>query len=342
METRPARGRRGRRARRLRGRRAPRRSSRSAPRPTEVDPPARGARSRAAEDAGFIGADALGTGREHPRRGPARPGRLRGRRGDRPAAALEDKRAQPDQRPPYPAERGLWGKPTVVNNVETLAAVPWIVANGAEALRRDRRDRRARARRSSSSRGAVGEPGIAEVPLGTPLRELRRRSPAASSGTLKAVLVGGPSGGFLPADALDTPYDVRRARARRARIVGSGSSSSRTTATCLVDLATLLTRYLADEACGKTIPCRIGTRRLARSATGIATGLPRPTDLQLLADLAADIRDAALCGLERLATHPAADRDAILPERVRRPHPPQHLPSRRLPARSPSRPARCS
>ena len=146
-----------------------------------------------------------------------------------------------------------------------------------------------------------------EVPLGTSLRDRARRSGRLRQGTLKAVLVGGPTGGFLPADALDTPLTVGgpgRGRApwwAPARIAGR-----RTTATCLVELATLLTRYLSDEACGKTIPCRIGTRRLAELGDApLQRPVPaRPTP-QLLGDLAArHPRRRALCGLEAGGVNP--------------------------------------
>jgi hypothetical protein len=145
--------------------------------------------------------------------------------------------------------------------------------------------------------------GVAEVPLGTPLRDIVAL--AGGSANLKAVLVGGPSGGLLPADLLDTPYEFDALRAAGAHI-GSGSIVAADARACVVDLARLLTRFCADEACGKTIPCRIGTRRISEIGDRIATGLPRPTDLQLLTDLSADVVASALCDHERLATLPYA------------------------------------
>jgi NADH-quinone oxidoreductase subunit F len=232
--------------------------------------------------------------------------------------ALEGKRGQPEQRPPYPAERGLFGMPTVVQNVQTLAAVPWILVNGAEAFA---------AIGSKASPGTIlvavrgaGGAGIAEVPLGTPLRDIvalasgpkpaagakpARGSGGKAAGALKAVLVGGPSGGLLPPDLLDTPYDFDALREVGAH-VGSGSVVAADQRACIVDLARLLTRFCADEACGKTIPCRIGTRRISEIGDRIAIGVPRPTDLQLLADLSADVVASALCDHERLATLPYA------------------------------------
>jgi NADH:ubiquinone oxidoreductase subunit F (NADH-binding) len=216
--------------------------------------------------------------------------------------ALEGRRGQPEQRPPYPATEGLFGRPTVVNNVATLAAVPWIVVNGPAAYA---------AIGSKGSPGTVlvqvrgpGGEGIAEVPMGTPLGEIVGLAGGLPEGRrLKAVLVGGPSGGLLPEDLLDTPYEFDALRAVGAH-VGSGSIIVADERACVVDLARLLTRFCADEACGKTIPCRIGTRRISEIGDRIATGLPRPTDLQLLTDLSADVVASALCDHERLATLP--------------------------------------
>jgi NADH:ubiquinone oxidoreductase subunit F (NADH-binding) len=216
--------------------------------------------------------------------------------------ALEERRAQPDQRPPHPAHKGLWGEPTVVNNVETIAAVPWIVANGAGAY----------AAIGSADEpgttlvqlsGAIRTPGVVEVPTGTTLRQLIDGVGGGATGTLKAVLVGGPSGGFLPPDALDTPLGHQELTEAGA-ILGSGTVLAIDSSTCLVDLASLLTRYCSDEACGKTIPCRIGTRRLAELGAAFCTGRSRPTDATLVTSLSDDIRDAALCGLERTAINP--------------------------------------
>ena len=146
------------------------------------------------------------------------------------------------------------------------------------------------------------------MPLGTPLRELiALAGPKAgrSDGArpVKAVLVGGPAGGFLPADLLDTPYDFESLRDVGAH-VGSGSIVVADDRACVVDLARLLTRFCADQACGKSIPCRIGTRRLSEIADRIAVGTPRPTDAGLAAELAADILGSGLCDHERLATLP--------------------------------------
>jgi NADH:ubiquinone oxidoreductase subunit F (NADH-binding) len=144
--------------------------------------------------------------------------------------------------------------------------------------------------------------------MGTPLRQilaLAGASAGSGSGQLKALLVGGPSGGILPAELADTAYDYDSLRAVGAHI-GSGAIVAADQRACVVDLARLLTRFCADEACGKTIPCRIGLRRVSEIGDRVATGVPRPTDVQLLADLSADIVGSALCDHERLATLPFA------------------------------------
>jgi NADH:ubiquinone oxidoreductase subunit F (NADH-binding) len=216
--------------------------------------------------------------------------------------ALDGRRGQPEQRPPHPATSGLRGMPTVVQNVQTLAAVSWILRNGAEAFR------------------AIGTPeesgtilvhvlgperaGVAEVPLGTSLGDVVGLGGTPAAGrSLKAVVVGGPSGGILPPDALDAPYTFAGLRAAGAHI-GSGSIVCADDRACIVDLARVLSRFCADEACGKTIPCRIGVHRLSEITQRAAIGTSRAGDLDLAVDLASDIVGSALCDHERLATLP--------------------------------------
>jgi NADH:ubiquinone oxidoreductase subunit F (NADH-binding) len=260
----------------------------------------------AAEETGLIGPDAVETG--WPVRIEIRPVQGAYMLGEETVLlkALEGKRGQPEQRPPHPAEQGLFGRPTLVHNVQTLAAVPWIVNHGAEAYA---------AIGSKASPGTIlvqlrgpGGAGIAEVPIGTKLRDLVDLVHARGRGSeperpIKAVLVGGPSGGFLPPDLLDTPYEYDALRAVDAHI-GSGSIVVADDQACIVDLARLLTRFCADQACGKTIPCRIGTRRLSEIVDRMAAGTPRPGDAALALDLASDIVGSALCDHERLATLP--------------------------------------
>jgi NADH:ubiquinone oxidoreductase subunit F (NADH-binding) len=257
-----------------------------------------------ATEAGFIGFDVLGSGMDVTV--TVRPVQGAYMLGEETVLlkALEGKRGQPEQRPPHPTERGLFDMPTLVHNVQTLAAVPWIIRHGADAFA---------AIGAKESPGTIlvqvrtpSGDGIAEVPLGTPLRDviaLGGRLPASRS--IKAVLVGGPSGGLLPPELLDTPYAFDTLRAAGAH-VGSGSVVVADDRACIVDLARLLTRFCASEACGKTIPCRIGTRRLVEIADRVVEGRPKPTDATLLEDLSADIVGSALCDHERLTTLPLA------------------------------------
>jgi len=255
-----------------------------------------------ATDAGFLGDDVLGSGRELWM--TVRPVQGAYMLGEETVLlkALEGKRGQPEQRPPHPAVRGLDDQPTVVNNVQTLAAVPWILREGPEAFR---------ATGSARAPGTVlvqvrtpGKDGVAEVPLGTPLRDVVKLGGKLPEGrTMQALLIGGPSGGLLPPDALDTPYDFDSLREAGAHL-GSGSLVLVDDRTDLVELVGVLTRFCSNEACGKSIPCRIGTKRLAELVGRRDAGLLRPVDTQLAADLAYDIVESALCDHERLATLP--------------------------------------
>lgn len=260
------------------------------------------AAAAAAETKGFVGPDVMGSGDEVTV--TIRPVQGAYMLGEETVLlkALEGRRGQPEQRPPYPAVRGLFGAPTVVNNVQTLAAVPWIVRNGAAAFT-------AVGSKASPGtvlvqvRGPLGE-GIAEIPLGATIRQIAALAGGVGDGrSLKALLVGGPSGGLLPESVADTPFEFD-ALGRVGAHVGSRSVTIVDDRACIVDLGRLLTRFCADEACGKTIPCRIGTRRLAEIAERISTGVPKPTDPGLLDDLAHDIVGSALCDHERLATLP--------------------------------------
>jgi NADH:ubiquinone oxidoreductase subunit F (NADH-binding) len=253
----------------------------------------------AAEEAGFLGEDILGSGHAVNLAVRAVQGAYMLGEETVLLKALEGKRGQPDQKPPYPTERGLFDKPTVVNNIATLAAVPWIVRLGGDAYA-------AIGARSAPGtalvqvRGPQGG-GIVEVALGTPLRELVAIAGGTGARTLKALLVGGSTGGLLPAELLDTPYDYASLAEAGAHI-GSGSVVIADDRACIVDLARLLTRFSADNACGKSIPCRIGLRRLSEIGDRIAAGTPRANDAVLLGDLASDIAASALCDHERKAT----------------------------------------
>jgi NADH-quinone oxidoreductase subunit F len=210
----------------------------------------------------------------------------------------------PRLRPPYPVERGFRGRPTLVNNVETLACVPWIVRHGAEAFA---------ALGTATSKGTkvfalagkVRHGGLIEVPMGTRLGEIVA-GPGGGVGkgrTLKAVQLGGPSGGCLPASLCDTPVDYE-ALARSGAIMGSGGLVVLDDRDCMVDIARFFLRFTCSESCGKCTFCRIGTRRMLEILDRLAEGHGRPEDLATLAELADRVSRTSLCGLGQTAPNP--------------------------------------
>jgi len=257
-----------------------------------------------AEREGILGATLLGTGREliitvRPLQGSSMIGEETVL-----MKALAGKRGQPEQTPPYPSEIGYLGKPTAVNNVATLAAVPWILNNGAAAFAQIGDNGQPGTVLVQIS-GSVANPGVLEVPTGTPLSEILAAAGGTASGaSIKALLVGGPTGGFIPANLFGgTPYSGAGLKSLGAH-VGSGAMLALDSAVAIPELATMLTRWCADEACGKTIPCRIGTRRLAETGQRFVDGLAGPADTERLQKLAADVSDSALCAHEALAPNP--------------------------------------
>ncbi len=254
-----------------------------------------------ARQAGYLGDNVMGTGLElqasvRPLEGSYMLGEetvlLKG---------LEGRRGQPEQQPPYTTTRGLFDKPTLIHGPQTFAAVPTIV-NGGLAEYVETSPKAFAGTVLVQISGAVVQPGIAEVPLGVTLREvLDTAGGVPASRRLKAVLVGGPSGGLIPAIGLDVTFDQGSLQKAGAQI-GSGSIVVVDQTACVVDLAATLTRFSADQACGKTIPCRIGLRRMAEIGQRFCDGLPRGDDVALLNDLAADIVESALCDHERRAT----------------------------------------
>jgi NADH:ubiquinone oxidoreductase subunit F (NADH-binding) len=255
----------------------------------------------AAESAGYVGSDVLGTGTEI--RFSVRPLQGSYMLGEETVLlkGLEGKRGQPEQQPPYTTTRGLFGMPTLIHGPQTFAAVPTVVSGGIPGF--PETDARTFAGTILVQiSGAVAQPGIAEVPFGVTIREvLDVAGGVPAPHKLKALLVGGPSGGILPYDGLTVGYDHDSLEGAGAQ-VGSGSILVLDQHTCVVDLAAALTRFCADEACGKTIPCRIGLRRLAEIGARICDGQPRGDEISRLTDLSVDIVGSALCDHERRAT----------------------------------------
>jgi len=229
-------------------------------------------------------------------------------------AALEGDRGMPTIRPPYPATRGLNGAPTLVQNAETLAHVAWIASHSAEAFASVGSEA-SRGTKLVTIMGRVAEPGLLEVPLGTSLLDIIGLAGGAT-GTLKAAFVGGPGGGAIDAGALGTAYDYEPLTAAGA-IIGSGSILVADTGTCMVDAARFFADFSAREACGKAVPCRIGTRRLVEALDRILAATPRPNDLQLLRELSRKVSDTALCKLEQLMPGPILTTLDRFPEEYR-------------------------
>ena len=215
--------------------------------------------------------------------------------------ALAGDRGMPAIRPPYPATTGLWGAPTVVQNAETLAHVAWIISHSPEAFATVGSDA-SRGTKLVTIMGRVMEPGLVEVPLGTSLLDLVSMA-GGGAGTTKAVFVGGPGGGAIDVGQLTLPYDYEPME-KAGAIIGSGSVLVTDTATCMVDSARFFVDFSAREACGKAVPCRIGTRRLVEALDRILAATPRPNDFVMLRELSRKMSDTALCKLERLAPNP--------------------------------------
>lgn len=215
--------------------------------------------------------------------------------------ALQGDRGMPLIRPPYPARTGLWDVPTVVQNAETLAHVAWIGAHSPDAFASVGGEG-GRGTKLVTLMGHVAEPGLLEVALGTPLRDLLGFA-GGGTGTTKAVFVGGPGGGAIDAGSMTLPYDYE-AMERAGALIGSGSVLVTDSGTCMVDTARFFADFSAREACGKAVPCRIGTRRLVEALDRILAATPRPNDFELLRELSRKVSDTALCRLERIASNP--------------------------------------
>ena len=215
--------------------------------------------------------------------------------------ALSGDRGMPAIRPPFPAERGLGDAPTVVQNAETLAHAAWILAHSPDAFGSVGIEG-ARGTKLVTIMGHVAQPGLVEVPLGMQLLDVLGLA-GGGTGTTKALFVGGPGGGAIDAGSLTIGYDYDSLEAAGA-IVGSGSILVTNTSACMVDTARFFVDFSAREACGKAVPCRIGTKRLVEALDRILAATPRPNDAILLRELSRKVSDTALCRLEQLAPGP--------------------------------------
>jgi len=219
-------------------------------------------------------------------------------------ASIEGRRGMPRIRPPYPAEKGLWGKPTNNNNVETYANVPWIIVHGAESYASFGTEK-SRGTKVFALAGRVVRGGLAEVAMGTTIRDLvfKIGGGIKEGHAFKAVQIGGPSGGCIPAELGDTPVDFESI-SRTGAIMGSGGMVVLDDTTCMVEIARFFLDFTQKESCGKCTFCRIGTLRMLEILERITRGEAAQADVEKLARLAAQVRETSLCGLGQTAPNP--------------------------------------
>jgi NADH:ubiquinone oxidoreductase subunit F (NADH-binding)/(2Fe-2S) ferredoxin/Pyruvate/2-oxoacid:ferredoxin oxidoreductase delta subunit len=219
-------------------------------------------------------------------------------------ASIEGRRAFPRQRPPFPAQEGLWGKPTNINNVETWANIPLIINRGAEWYSQIG-TAGSKGTKIFSLVGKINNTGLVEVPMGIKLREIIYDVGGGikDGKKFKAVQTGGPSGGCIPAEKLDLPIDYDTLT-QAGSIMGSGGMIVMDEDTCMVDVARYFLHFTQEESCGKCVPCRVGTRQMHDILTRITRGLGEEKDLDQLEELANSVRCASLCGLGQTAPNP--------------------------------------
>jgi NADH-quinone oxidoreductase subunit F len=219
-------------------------------------------------------------------------------------AALEGQRGMPRLRPPFPAEKGLKGLPTLVNNTETLAIVPWIFRNGAEAFAALGTATSAGTKVFALA-GKIARGGLVEVPMGITIREVIEEVGGGIAGgrKLKAVQIGGPSGGCVPESLADTPVDFEALLSVGA-MMGSGGFVVLDEQDCMVDVAHYFLSFTQSQSCGRCAPGRLGTRRLLDLVSRIREGRGRKGDLERLEELARQVQKSSLCGLGRTAPNP--------------------------------------
>jgi NADH-quinone oxidoreductase subunit F len=219
-------------------------------------------------------------------------------------ASIEGRMGIPKQRPPYPAQRGLWGKPTNINNVETWANVPYIITKGASTYSSIGTDG-SKGTKIFSLVGKINNTGLVEVPMGMTLREIIFDIGGGIPGgrAFKAVQTGGPSGGCIPKELIDLPIDYE-SLAKAGSMMGSGGMIVMDEGTCMVDLAKYFLNFLRDESCGKCLSCREGTQRMWEIVKDFTDGKGTMESLALLEELATIVKDASMCGLGQTAANP--------------------------------------
>jgi NADH-quinone oxidoreductase subunit F len=229
-------------------------------------------------------------------------------------ASIEGSRGMPKLRPPFPADKGLWGKPTNINNVETYANVPWIVLNGPEAFSTMGTEN-SKGSKVFALAGKIRRGGLAEVPMGITINEIVYEIGGGikGGGRLKAVQMGGPSGGCIPAVMGDLRIDYQQIN-KTGAIMGSGGLVVMDETTCMVEMAKFFLAFTQEESCGKCTFCRVGTKRMLEILERITDGNGREGDIDLLQRLAYQIRNNTICGLGQTAPNPVLTTLKYFPE----------------------------
>ncbi|MDR3628992.1 MAG: NADH-quinone oxidoreductase subunit NuoF [Desulfocapsaceae bacterium] len=219
-------------------------------------------------------------------------------------ASIEGERGMPRAKPPFPANKGLWGKPTIINNVETLANIPAIINRGAEWFASIGSEK-SKGTKVIALTGKIRNTGLIEIPMGTPLKDIIFNIGGGIEGDklFKAVQTGGPSGGCIPQQHIDLPVDYEGLKSVGS-MMGSGGMVVLDETDCMVNISKFFLEFTQAESCGKCVPCRIGTKRLLEILTRITEGNGRKGDIELLQELAEDVRDSSLCGLGMSAPNP--------------------------------------
>jgi bidirectional [NiFe] hydrogenase diaphorase subunit len=241
-------------------------------------------------------------------------------------ASIEGKRGQPRQRPPYPPESGLWGAPTLINNVETFANIPPIIERGGDWFA-SIGTASSKGTKVFALAGKIANPGLIEVPMGTTLREiLFDIGGGIPNRKFKAAQTGGPSGGCIPEQFLDVPVDYE-SLAQIGSIMGSGGLIVMDETSCMVDVARFFMEFCMDESCGKCIPCRAGTVQMHDILQRITTGDASEDDLEMLKSLSDLLRETSLCGLGQTAPNPVISTLKYFPQEYE-----AHIHEKRCPA----------
>ncbi|MBD3370955.1 NADH-quinone oxidoreductase subunit NuoF [Candidatus Fermentibacteria bacterium] len=258
----------------------------------------------AAREKGYLGEDILGSGIDFDIRIKQGAGAFVCGEETALFASIEGRRGMPRLRPPFPAEKGLWGKPTNNNNVETYANVPWILTRGADEYAKIGTEK-SKGTKVFALAGKVRRGGLAEVPMGTTIRELvfDVGGGIKQGRDFKAVQIGGPSGGCIPEELADIPVDFESIPETGA-IMGSGGLVVMDDTTCMVEIARFFLDFTQKESCGKCTFCRIGTLRMLEILERLTKGEGEPEDMEKLSRLGEQIKQSSLCGLGQTAPNP--------------------------------------